>query len=162
MNAITEEILEMLYDLAARPYRIVYGYFPKEYSRNSIQVALKRLEKKGFIGKEILDNEVCVQLSELGLRELETRRQRRKEQLPVKDKSDEKWDGFWRVVIFDIPEKRRVARDILRNQLKNWGFSPWQQSVWVTKKNCTQALRNFINSIGIKDWVRVIESNNVE
>lgn len=37
---------------------------------------------------------------------------------------DEQWDGRWRIVIFDIPEKRRGARDILRYNLKSWGLLP--------------------------------------
>ncbi len=74
---------------------------------------------------------------------------------------DEKWDGRWRIVIFDIPEKRKQARHLLRNSLKKWGFKPWQKSVWATKANCTEALRNFIKSVGIKDWVIIFESDNV-
>lgn len=72
-----------------------------------------------------------------------------------------KWDGRWRLVIFDIPEKRRQARNLLRDSLKKWGFTHWQQSVWVTKKNCTKVLREFIKSVGIEDWVMVVESDNV-
>jgi phenylacetic acid degradation operon negative regulatory protein len=72
------------------------------------------------------------------------------------------WDKKWRLVIFDIPEKRRIVRDVLRYQLKQFGFVPLQQSVWVTKRNCTDVLRNYIHKIGIKDWVTVVESDNVD
>lgn len=76
-------------------------------------------------------------------------------------KDGDKWDGKWRFVIFDVPEKRRAARDVLRRKLKDWGFIILQKSVWATKRNCTQALRSFIKGAGIEDWVMVIESDNI-
>lgn len=71
------------------------------------------------------------------------------------------WDGKWRFVTFDIPEKRRAARDLLRAKLKEWGFERWQKSLWATKKNCTKPRRDFIGKVGISDWVIVLESDNV-
>jgi len=65
-------------------------------------------------------------------------------------------------VIFDIPEKKRAARDLLRHNLKSWGFTQWQQSVWVTKKNCTKSLRKYVSNMGIEDWVMIIESDNID
>ena len=32
------------------------------------------------------------------------------------------WDGQWRAVLFDIPEKKRRARDTLRDKLRDLGF----------------------------------------
>lgn len=75
---------------------------------------------------------------------------------------DTPWDGKWRIVIWDIPEKRRIARDLLRHKLKWLGFNQLQKSIWVTKKNCTPLLRDFVKQLGIEEWVRVIESNNVD
>ena len=64
--------------------------------------------------------------------------------------------------MFDIPEKRRLARDLLRIRLKSWGFSQRQKSVWVSKKDCAKALRDYIKQVGIKDWVMVMESDNID
>lgn len=41
------------------------------------------------------------------------------------------WDGKWRLVIFDIREKRRSTRDLLRQQLQGLGSVRLQNSVWV-------------------------------
>lgn len=41
------------------------------------------------------------------------------------------WDKKWRIIIFDIPEKRRNQRDFLRKQLKWLGFRELHKSVWV-------------------------------
>lgn len=120
--------------------------------KSELARALKRLREKGLV--DFIDDEkLVVRLTNKG----------REKALAAKlAVTQEKWDGKWRIVIFDIPEKRRVVRDLLRSRLKIWGFTPWQQSVWVSKKNCTNELRQFIKSIGIKDWVMVIESDNVD
>jgi len=44
---------------------------------------------------------------------------------------DKKWDGKWRVIIFDIPEMSRRDRDFLRRELKWIGFIELQKSVWI-------------------------------
>ena len=41
-----------------------------------------------------------------------------------------KWDGKWRIVIFDIPEKFKKAREALRRKLKDLGFLELQKSVF--------------------------------
>ncbi|KKU67192.1 MAG: Transcriptional regulator, PaaX family [Parcubacteria group bacterium GW2011_GWA2_47_16] len=47
-----------------------------------------------------------------------------------------KWDGKWRVLIFDIPEKRRRLRNKVRNTLRAVGFKQLQQSVWIYPFDC--------------------------
>jgi len=43
-----------------------------------------------------------------------------------------KWDGIWRVVSFDFPEKQRGLRAGLRNVLRENHFGCLQRSLWVT------------------------------
>src|SRR3989344_4422884 len=46
------------------------------------------------------------------------------------------WDGKWRIVIFDIREKRRSTRSRLRLLLSSVGFLRLQDSVWVYPYPC--------------------------
>lgn len=48
------------------------------------------------------------------------------------------WDGKWRVVIFDIREKRRKTRSRLRLLLSSAGFLRLQDSVWVYPYPCDE------------------------
>lgn len=48
------------------------------------------------------------------------------------------WDGKWRVLIFDINEKRRRVRDQLRRLLDGAGFVRIQDSVWVYPYQCDE------------------------
>ena len=60
-----------------------------------------------------------------------------------------KWDGWWRIVIFDIAEDKRAARDALRRKLKNFGFYSLQKSVFVSPFDCQKevsALADFFEA----------------
>ncbi len=44
----------------------------------------------------------------------------------------EKWDGVWRILSYEIPEKKRDLRDRLRREVVGWGLGPWHRSFWLT------------------------------
>ena len=46
------------------------------------------------------------------------------------------WDRKWRVLVFDIPERRKALRDKIRNTLNVIGFVRLQDSVWVYPYDC--------------------------
>ena len=49
---------------------------------------------------------------------------------------NKKWDGKWRVLIFDIHESRRFDRTNIRQALISIGFMRLQDSVWVYPYSC--------------------------
>jgi len=42
-----------------------------------------------------------------------------------------KWDGKWRILIFDIEDKHKIKREALRGKLKELGLFQLQKSVWI-------------------------------
>lgn len=123
----------------------------RDIKKAAFSQALKRLREGGLI-ELVSDEKLAFRLTDTG----------REKAVLANLKFDERdWDGRWRLVIFDIPEKRRQARDLLRSKLKQWEFVHFQQSVWGTKKNCTKVLRDFIKSVGIDDWVMIVESGDI-
>jgi len=139
-------------DLINNPGKYAYyGGWNRSLKKAELAQAFKRLRERGLIDF-VSDEKLAYRLTDKG---------KQKAVWEAVKTDEKKWDGKWRVVSFDVPEKRRQARDLLRDSLKKWGFTPWQQSVWATKKDCTKPLREFINSVGIGDWVIVLESDNV-
>ena len=61
----------------------------------------------------------------------------REEMRPEKQK---KWDQKWRIILFDVWERRRKVRDALRSNLKEFGFVKIQDSVWVYPYPCEKLL----------------------
>jgi len=63
-----------------------------------------------------------------------------------------KWDEQWRFVFFDIPEKRRSFRDVLRSKLKRLGFFQFQKSVWIYPFECEKEVRFLCEYFGITPY----------
>lgn len=49
-----------------------------------------------------------------------------------------RWDGKWRILIFDIPERRRRQRALIRQTLTVIGFVRLQDSVWLYPYECEE------------------------
>ena len=68
-----------------------------------------------------------------------------------------KWDGKWRVVIFDIPEKKRKVRDRIRNLFTSAGLYRLQDSVWVYPYDCEDIMGLLKTDFGVgKDVLYLI------
>jgi len=107
-------------------YHTFCNHKPKQSFRN----ALSRLENKGLIVGERRNGKVIFNLSDNG----EKLAKRLKLKLELAKKW--RWDGKWRILIFDVPEKIRGKRDFLRRELIDFGFYPLQKSVWVYPYPC--------------------------
>ena len=49
-----------------------------------------------------------------------------------------KWDKKWRILIFDIKEKKKTMRDRIRRTLNHIGFMRLQDSVWIYPYDCEE------------------------
>lgn len=70
-----------------------------------------------------------------------------------------KWGRRWTMVIFDIPERDKKARDVLRYQLQKRGFGMMQGSVWVKPFDVSGEIRNFIRAKNLQWRVKVLTFN---
>ncbi len=100
----------------------------KENSIKSINSSRKKLVEKGLLK---YSKEGFLSLTLLGEKIL-----RRAEMVDYKFKKPKKWDGKWRILIFDIKETKRNIRDNIRNTLVSIGFIKLQNSVWVFPYDC--------------------------
>ncbi|HFC76879.1 MAG TPA: hypothetical protein ENJ27_01475 [Candidatus Moranbacteria bacterium] len=74
----------------------------------------------------------------------------------IKFKKPKKWDKKWRIVIFDIPEKNRMFRSILRNHLKDLHFKKLQNSVFVAPYPFEKSILDLVSLYQAEKYVRVI------
>lgn len=60
---------------------------------------------------------------------------------------DEKrsWDGKMHLVTYDIPESRKIDRELLRAYLRRIGCAMLQESVWITPYNPIDLVRSFVD-----------------
>jgi len=78
----------------------------------------------------------------------------------MKIKKPAKWDGEWRIVIFDIPERFKKAREALRRKIMDLGFRKLQESVFIFPHECEDEI-NFITEVFlIRPFVRFMRTKS--
>lgn len=95
---------------------------------------LTRLKYKGEIEFVERDGKKYVRLTDKGEKILNLNR----EKLKLVNNKTRKWDRRYRLVMFDIPEKRKKIRKLLRFEMQEVGFLRIQDSVWVYPFDCEE------------------------
>ncbi|MBI2100826.1 MAG: CRISPR-associated endonuclease Cas2 [Candidatus Vogelbacteria bacterium] len=67
------------------------------------------------------------------------------------------WDKKWRIVFFDIPERKKAARHALRHKLKELGFKNLQRSVFVCPYPCEDEINFIVEFFEVRPYVRYSE-----
>jgi DNA-binding transcriptional regulator PaaX len=126
--------------------------FAKIWGSSHIAVSkeIRNLKKSDLIKKVFKkDNgEYVIELTEKG--RLKAMEYQLLKNLEIKNK---KWDGRWRMIIFDIPEKFRKGRNALRWKIKKLGFYELQQSVFVVPYECQKEIDLVVNYFDLKPYV---------
>ena len=116
--------------------------------------ALSYLKNRHLIELVNEDGKTCVKLTKKGERRY--RISLIENMVIAKTK---RWDGYWRLVIFDIPERFKIAREALRQKLQNLGFFQIQKSVFVIPYPCEKEI-NFIRHIfGLQEQIRIVRAD---
>ncbi len=124
--------------------RDVHNFTSKQL--NSAVYDLKR--QKLIENKKSYEGSILVSLTERGfLRAINFRFRR------LSNKK-EKWDGKWRMVAFDIPNKCRKGRNALNYRLKMGGFYELQESIFLYPYDCKKEIDDFVKLFKIEKYVR--------
>lgn len=100
--------------------------YEKLYLESSIKDGVDRLLRRGRVEVRDTDDGREVRITDKG--KTEVIKYRLGELNLIKP---EKWDGKWRLVIFDVDENMRNKRDELRRWLVKLGLRLMQKSVWI-------------------------------
>lgn len=111
---------------------------------------LRQMRRKGYLEKE--GNKYLITpkgYKEINLIKIEN-----------DDWSNCSWDGKWKIVIFDIPEKKRAERDAFRSFLMRKGFVKLQNSVFVSPFADFDAINTIRHEYGIAKHVNFLVSES--
>ena len=98
--------------------------------RYQVKTVLSRMIAGGYVELEKRGGKSVVHLTEKG---------RRFALLAQEGKiapKKKRWDGKWRIVMYDLKEPAKTLRARVREALKNFGFVMLQKSVWVCPYEC--------------------------
>lgn len=134
--------------------RYAPGFRRARFNRQA-ETALGRLAQKGRITFENRNGKRYARITDAG--RFAFMRETRRNNSPSMFKRH--WDKRWRVVIFDVPEKRRAVRNKLRTMMRELGFVRLQDSVWVYPYDCEDmiALLKAELRIGLSVLYMVVE-----
>lgn len=77
-------------------------------------------------------------------------------------KEQTRWDGKWRIVMFDVPEKFKKVRDALRMHFKNMEFYEFQKSVFVHPYPCAKEIEYLMEFYQARRFVRFIVATEID
>lgn len=130
----------------------------QKYKKERIYSAFWRLKKAGCIIIERRGKQIYLKLTRKGKKmagwlQIDA----------LKIKRPKKWDGKWRIVIFDISQLKKIFRELFRGKLKELGFYPLQKSVWIIPFECRDEIEVLRNFFGLtQKEVRLIVAEDIE
>ncbi len=121
------------------------------YRACEVNQSFRRLEKSGFIKRSSKNGEEY-KLTPKGHLRIDYLKY---DTLSFNPKG-KPWDKLWRIIVFDIPEKKRNARDLLRRKIKEWECTKLQNSVFITPYPCDGELDELIQILDVQAYVHVM------
>lgn len=144
-RSLSEKILLVVDGFIKENAAIWYPYkgFGKSFRkyRGSFSKALYELKRCGYLEEVEKEGEKYLKLTPKGRLKL------------IKKKVFRKWDSQWRIVAFDIQEKRKKTRELFRLKLSELGCQPLQKSVWITPYDISEQLEDLIELLNLKENV---------
>ncbi len=116
--------------------------------RQRIYEAVRRLNRKRLIELTQKGDKLYIEITENGKKLIKGFDYENIELLKPK-----KWDKKWRLVIFDIPEKKTRERRAFSVKLKDLGFYPLQESVFIYPYNCRDEIDFVCSFLSIDSYV---------
>ena|SRR3989338_8503040 len=128
--------------------------FFQELAGVRTRVQFGHIEK--MIRKQALvaDTDRGLQLTLLGKKQIQ-------KEFPLLGWRKKPWDGKWRIVMYDLPEKDRYKRDALRRVLKKLGMGQWQLSVWVSPHPIQDKIYGLLKRYGLENYCGVYEAKRL-
>lgn len=159
--SITKVILAILFEIGEINFK---AFFPHPYyhtfcrhkSINTLRASIYRLKKRGLINQ--ISRATYLLNSKARIKALLANWEIKLDDYEIQK---EKWDGNWRVLIFDIPEKAKRLRDDLRAIIAILGFKQLQKSVWISPYKIPKFISDSLREGLFKNWIRIMEVKNI-
>ena len=72
------------------------------------------------------------------------------------------WDGFWRIILLDLPENRKSERESLRYLLKKASFVCLKNSAWISLYPFEHLFMNIKKDLGLTTEMMIIVTQFID
>lgn len=119
--------------------------------------SVKNMEKSGELNLHETDTGLFAKITPTGRQKLRSLRLSENTHLmPIG------WDGKWRIVILDVPEKDKEKRNALRYILKKAKFVCLKNSVWISPYPFEHMFQNMKDDLGLSEELMIIVSDSLD
>lgn len=144
-----KDMADAFYDGAPKGkplYDILYGH-----NDHTIACTLNRLKREGYLEEVKLDGKQIYKLTPKGKVKI----------FHAYVIKKPRWDGKWRIVIFDIPEVNKNKRELFRSKLKEIGFKKIQNSVWVSPYDTQGVIKLLAEAYNLDNHIHFIMADSI-
>lgn len=118
---------------------------------------IKNLKRRGFVSFSEEADKTVVKITDKGKTEV-----LKFDIDKIEIKRPDHWDRKWRIIVFDISEDKKEAREILRKKLKELEFYQFQESVFIFPFSCEKEIKFLREIFEIPNEVKIILGQKVE
>jgi len=124
------------------------GLLPPDYKKSNLKRNIYRLLKTEEIEKVVKNGQPYLRLSNRG------------KKIIARDFSlialqNKPWDGYWRIIAYDIPEKYKKTRYLLQQELQTLGFGMMQKSIYISPHDLAEDIQEYLESNHLSDFAFV-------
>lgn len=150
---------KILKKLALKPATAIESLKEKKDSKDkyAISRSLKNLVNSGLARLHDSGNQDYISLTKEGKKKLYSLKLDNENTLV-----DTTWDGYWRIIILDLPEERKSERESLRYLLKKAGFVCLKNSVWISPFPYEYLFENIKKDLGLTTEMIIITTNKID
>jgi hypothetical protein len=126
--------------------------FPASFSPADKRALAANLRRQGLVEISKRDNEIVLQPSVKGIHRLQ-----RAQIDSLFIRPQQRWDGTWRMVSYDIPARYTKQRRLFTAELHRLGFTLLKDSTWFHPYPCFDVISELVGFCGLASFVMVAE-----
>jgi hypothetical protein len=126
----------------------IFKKYKKEKGRKNFSKLIYNLKTRGYIKVKNLENKQGIMLTKEGISKA------LKASFKIEGGKRRK-DGKWVMIIFDVPEKYRKSRSLLREILHSLGYKMLQQSVWISPYDVSEKTEKLLQIHSLDEYVKI-------
>jgi len=154
LQKLSEKPAVSVIDLKEKPASM-QGGDPK--SSYALTRALKNLVEGGYATIHKTERQNYAKITAEGKTKLDTMTLEGEEALVPQT-----WDGFWRIILLDLPENRKSERESLRYLLKKAGFVCLKNSAWISPFPYEHLFTNIKRDLGLTTEMMIIVTEFID
>lgn len=159
MSSYSKKILKKLAEKPAIPVSEITTPTPllNKEGKYALSRALKNLVEGGYAEMHNSGREAYARLTKEGRKKVHS--------LSLDNEStlvNTSWDGFWRIIILDLPEERKSERESLRYLLKKANFTCIKNTVWISPLPYEHLFSNIKKDLGFTTELMIIVTDKLD